>query len=243
MQFRRNSCLEEPANGRLSSFYRALSACLSLLLASTLAWSATTTLSYDAFLNGVPVGSASVLIEQADHGYRIAGTASTNGAARLLSDWRSDFIASGQLHNGQPQLSAYAYHEYERRKQHVLQIADNRVAQVKNGKVRPSRKVHPGTDILTAFFIDPGCWQEKVLHTGRSAYRVTGTPHASGACLLTIIDDDGDRDRVLVEFGTYKGRRVPVRAWTRGFIRGSIRLRVDDEALLLAERDETREDG
>lgn len=110
-------------------------------------------LHYDAFLSGLPIGSAVVVIDltTAD-AYRISGSATSQGIAHLFSDWRADFLAAGRLRAGTPMLTTYAYDERERKKQKVLRLSGGTVIEVKDNQVRRSHPAHTGTDILTAFF-------------------------------------------------------------------------------------------
>jgi len=243
MQFRRN----------LTAFFRACSgkrrlndaasraifiALLALLLSASPTRAAT--LHYDAYLSGLPIGSAIVEIERTEHAYRVSGTASSQGVAHLFSDWHSDFLAAGRLHNGDPILTDYAYDEREKAKHRVLWLSEGTVRHVKNDQVRPSHPVRTGTDILTAFFIQPDCWADRQLHTGRYSYRVTGRPSRQAAgCHFEVTDSDGDRTRIHVLFGQHEGRRIPIEVRSKGLIRGRITLRpVSEQAagMLLAER-------
>jgi hypothetical protein len=195
-----------------------------MLLAGLPAHSAT--LIYEAFLSGAPVGTAHLRITRTESSYRIAGTAAADGMAHLFSDWQSDFHAVGRFAGGLPVLLSYAYDERERRKRRVLELHDGVVRQVKNGQVRAAFPVLGGTDVLTAFFVDPGCWHERLVHTGRYSYRIHGRPSKTpGGCEFEVSDEDGGRTRVHVRFGTHADLRVPVLVSTRGLLRGSIRLR------------------
>ncbi len=241
MQFRRNPNASHASNGRkplAGASCRFLTALLILSL-SAHARSATT-LHYDAYLSGVPIGSAIVEIELDAHTYRISGVAYSEGVAHLFSDWRSDFLAAGKLQNEAPLLTAYAYDERERKKHRVLWLSNGSVRHVKNDQVRPAHPVRPGTDILTAFFLQADCWPEKVLHTGRFSYRMKGRPSGKAdGCHFEVLDADGDRDRFYARFGLHQGLRVPIEASTRGMLRGRIKLRTtpaDQSALLAANR-------
>ena len=251
MQFRRNPVLFSavptalPAStGRRNGapLYRLLyPLCLILLaLILTPGFSRAASFHYDAYLSGVPIGSAVVLIELDAQDYRISGTASSQGVAHLFSDWRSDFLAAGTVSAGHPMLSAYAYDEREKKKHRVLWLSEGTVRQVKNGRVRPAHPKHAGMDVLTAFFLQADCWKERQLHTGRYSYRVTGRQSAKqDGCHFEITDSDGDRNRVHVRFGEHNGWRVPIEATTRGLLRGRILLRDQPAAmadLTLAER-------
>jgi hypothetical protein len=181
-----------------------------------------------------------VTIDQTANTYRITGTASSQGVAHVFSDWRTDFLAAGEILGGTPLLTMYAYDERERAKHRVLWLSAGRVSHVKNGQVRPSHAVSTGTDILTAFFVQPDCWTDRQLHTGRFSYRITGRPsRQDGGCHFEVTDSDGDRSRFHVRFGMREGRRVPVEAITKGLVRGRIKLRraVEPSAeVLMAER-------
>ncbi len=184
------------------------------------------TLHYDAFLSGLPIGSAVVDISVSKDAYRIAGTAASQGVAHLFSDWRSDFLAAGQLQNGTPALASYAYDEREKKKHRVLWLSAGTVRHVKNGQVRPSHPVRTGTDILTAFFLQGDCWRDRQLHTGRYSYRVTGRSSSEGdGCHFEVSDSDGDRSRFHVRFGEHDGIRVPIEARSKGLLRARIKLR------------------
>ncbi len=202
---------------------------LTAVLLLAMPWSAmanATTLHYDAFLAGVKIGTATVTVERTQNTYRINGEAAANGVAYLFSDWRSEFYAGGSFVSGAPQLESYGYDERERRKHRILEISNGEVRQRKNGKPRPVRPLLGGLDVLTAFFIAPDCWQEQLLHTGRYNYWIRGRPSSrAGWCRFEVTDDDGDRDRVQVEFEDYQGVRLPVRMTTEGLLRGSVRLR------------------
>ena len=246
MQFRRNPANSQPENtGRPDGapVHRSLIQSIGLLgvfffVGATSAVAITTAgasarathLHYDAFLSGVPIGTAIVTVDVDSGRYRISGTARSQGVAHLFSGWRSDFLAVGMIEAGQPVLGAYAYDEREKKKHRVLWLTDGTVRQVKNNEVRPSRPTQTGTDILTAFFLAPDCWSDRQLHTGRYSYRITGKPskHPDG-CHFVVTDDDGDRSRFHVRFGEFNGLRVPVEATTRGFLRGSVRLRTGQE--------------
>ncbi len=241
MQFRRNRTLSQPATRgkRQSATSRgvswpafpalfALSVFLPALLTDTPARAAS--LHYDAFLSGLPIGSAVVELVLEDRAYRISGTASSQGVAHMFSDWRSDFLAEGHLREGAPVLRVYAYDERERKKQRVLWLSEGMVRHVKNDQVRPSHPVLTGTDVLTAFFLQPDCWSERQLHTGRYSYQLTGRPTSDSVgdtveCLFSATDKDGERTRFYVRFGTHKGLRIPIEARTTGLLRGRIRLR------------------
>lgn len=204
------------------------------------------TLHYDAYLSGIPVGTAIVEITVSADSYRISGTAFSHGVAHLFSDWRSDFVAAGYLQHGAPTLTAYAYDERDKQKQRVLWLSDGTVRQVKNGQVRRSHPARAGTDIVTAFLLQGGCWKDRRLHTGRHSYRLSGRPASdAGGCHFEVTDDDGERSRFHVRFGEHEGLRVPIEARTKGLLRGRIKLRTaprhdsdDGEAagVLLAER-------
>ena len=252
MQFRRNPDLSDspPGSGerRLGdvSSRAAFATVLTLLSRlSLLALPLTAgsvradTLHYDAFLSGLPIGSAVVEIEFSAHAYRISGTAASLGVAHLFSDWRSDFVAAGHFLDGTPVLTAYAYDEREKTRQKVLWLADGTVRQVRNNRVRPAHPVRTGTDVLTAFFMQAACWTDRQLHTGRYSYRISGRPSSEpGGCHFEVTDSDGDRNRFHVRFGEHRGRLIPIEVRTRGLLRGRIRLRPDSEVpadLLLAE--------
>ena len=194
------------------------------------------TLEYEAHLSGVPVGTATLIITTDDSAYRIAGNAVAGGVAHLFSNWRSDFTARGRLSAGKPLLLSYAYAEQEKKKHRALRVSDGRVDQVKDGQVRPSHEVPPGTDILTAFFLQGDCWRERRLHTGRFSYRISGRPTSEpDTCHFVISDDDGDRTRVRVRFGEHEGYRVPVRITARsGLLRGSVSLKRAHSSLVVA---------
>jgi len=239
MQFRRmHNTARRKAGGRQR--FRGVVFCCGLLAAMPGLLSAgTTTFLYDAFLSGVPVGTATLTIIRDERSYRIAGTASAGGVAHLVSNWRSDFHAFGRVEKGKPLLVSYAYDERERTKQRVLWLHDGLVRQVKNDQVRASFPALAGTDVLTAFFIDPGCWTDRLLHTGRFNYRIQGRPaKEADACRFEIIDDDGERLRVDILFDNHEGLRVPVRVSSRGLLRGSIRLRQASQPLLIARQPE-----
>jgi hypothetical protein len=214
----------------------SVAACLYILtlsLSSSPAISAT--LIYDAFLSGVPVGTAHIELTRTEHDYRIAGTAQAGGPAHLFSNWQSDFHAAGQINAGLPELRTYAYDERERKRQRVLWLQDGTVQQVKNDQVRATLPALSGTDVLTAFFMDPGCWPDRLLHTGRFNYQARGRPAKQpDSCLFRITDDDGDEVRVHVRFGTRHRLRIPITVSTRGPLRGSIRLRAEPAAGVLA---------
>jgi len=202
------------------------SSCLLALLILLSATGEAATLHYEAFLAGVRVGAATVTVDLNGQSYAIRGDASATGVAYLFSDWRSEFHAGGRIVNGHPQLLAYGYNEHERRKQRILVLEDGLIHMTKNGKPGAPVPVLDGLDVLTAFFIQPDCWESQLLHTGRSNYRVEGRPAGrAGGCLFEVADDDGDRQRMVVEFGHRSGLVVPVKMTTRGLLRGSIVLR------------------
>jgi hypothetical protein len=227
MRFRRNSTSSQPSIGREHHHgaSRPTSAALLILALVSLPTSAAT-LHYDAYLSGIPVGSAVVEIDLDVHAYRISGVAHSLGVAHLFSDWRSDFLAAGHLQDHIPMLTAYAYDERESTKRRVLWLTDGKVRHVKNDQVRPAHPVRSGADILTAFFLQADCWREKTLHTGRFDYRIRGRPSSrAGGCYFELQDSDGDRSRFHVRFGRHQGLRVPIEASTRGLLRGRIKLR------------------
>jgi hypothetical protein len=201
------------------------------MIACLLSWIApalhAATLHYEAFLGGLPVGDAIVVVQRADPVYRISGSASVTGVAHLLSDWRSRFYASGRLVDGAPYLEAYGYDERDGDKHRVLELRDGMVTTTKNGRPRARFPVLGGLDVLTAFFVTPGCWQEKLLHTGRFKYSVVGTPSSneSHRCRFLVRDDDGDENRVVVVFSRVQGMLLPEALYTFGVLRGRVVLR------------------
>ncbi len=194
--------------------------------------SAATTFDYDGLIAGVKVGSAHLSVERDASGYRITGQALTNGVARLLSDWRSEFYAQGLIEGGRARLLRYGYDEKQGRKHRILSLEDGQVRQISDGRTRPPRPALEGLDVLSAFFLEGGCWQRRSLHTGRRAYLIEGrSSPGGGACDFRILDEDGDRDRVRVVFEQRDGLRVPVRVTTRGWIRGVVLLREQHPAV------------
>jgi hypothetical protein len=201
-------------------------------------------LHYDAFLSGIPIGSAVVEISISDHAYRVSGTASSQGVAHLFSDWRSDFLAAGRFQHEKPVLTSFAYDEREKKKHRVLWLSADTVRHVKNGLVRASHPVQGGTDILTAFFLQADCWNERQLHTGRYDYRVTGRPSSeTDGCHFEVSDEEGDRSRFHVRFGEQDGLRVPIEARTKGLLRGRIKLRPADKSASIDRAPEDRDES
>ena len=227
MRFRRDSNASQPSIARKHQKGASWPTITALLILAQVSLpTSAATLHYDAYLSGIPVGSAVVEIDLGVNAYRISGVAHSQGVAHLLSDWRSDFLATGHLRDQAPILTAYAYDERERKKHRVLWLADGQVRHVKNDQVRPAHPVRPGTDILTAFFLQADCWREKALHTGRFDYRIRGRPSSkAGGCHFELQDSDGERSRFHVRFGRHQGLRVPIDASTSGLLRGRIKLR------------------
>lgn len=181
---------------------------------------------YDAQVAGIPVGSAAVSIEQDEDGYRISGTAFVRGAAYLVSDWHSDFHASGRMTDGIPDLETYGYEEQDDGKHRELTLSDGIVHITKNGRPRARFPAHGGLDVLTAFFIAPQCWSAQRLHTGRFDYVVRGAPtDPPGSCRFEIEDSDGDKGTVVVTFERHAGRLVPAALHLLGPFPGRIMLR------------------
>ena len=245
MQFRRNksAVLRSSTCGRRlpnGSYSRAIFNFLAALMLSAGSVSAAT-LHYDAFLSGIPIGSAVVKIDLDNTGYRIAGTAASSGVAHLFSDWRSDFVAAGIVQGNAHILTTYAYDEREKEKHRVLWLSDGLVRTVKNEQVRPSHPVRNGTDILTAFFLQGDCWSDRQLHTGRYSYRIIGRRSGQrNLCFFEVREADGDRQRFQVRFGEHEGRLIPIDVRTKGLIRGRVTLRSppagEEDSMLLAER-------
>ncbi len=226
------------APGRRRSTHVAVFALLMALSPPALTASGTA-LIYDAFLSGAPVGTARLTFNRSESGYRIEGTASADGVAHLFSSWQTHFQAVGGFREGRPQLQRYAYDERERRKRRVLSLAEGMVHQVKDGQVRSSFPVLSGTDVLTAFFVEPGCWPDRLLHTGRYNYRIQGRPAKQpDSCDFVISDDEGSQTRIHVRFGMHERFRVPVLVRTRGLLRASVRLRESPSAIQLARKRE-----
>ena len=205
------------------NFERA-SLCFGLIVTANVAFA--TTLYYEAFLSGIKVGAATVTVERDGTTYSIRGSAAVQGAAHLFSDWRSVFSVDGIFASGAPELVEYSYLENERKKQRALTLRDGVVEIVRNQKQRPPRPALEGMDVLTAFFIEPDCWAERLLQTGRHSYSLSGKPSTSaGGCRFLVVDDDGDRDRVHIVFEVHQGRRFPASLTTGGLLRGSVILK------------------
>jgi hypothetical protein len=184
------------------------------------------TFHYDAQVAGIPVGSAAVSIDQDEDGYRIRGTASVRGAAYFVSDWHSDFHASGRMTDGFPHLETYGYEEQDDGKHRELTLTGGIVHITKNGRPRARFPAHGGLDVLTAFFIAPQCWPAQRLHTGRFDYVVRGMPaDQPGSCRFEIEDNDGDTGAVVVTFERHAGRLVPAALHLLGPLPGRIMLR------------------
>ena len=186
-------------------------------------------LQYQAYFAGLKVGSATVQVERGVNHYRISGAAAARGVAHVFSDWASEFYAEGHIDSGAPALLSYGYEERERNKHSILRIQHGQVNQTRNGKIRPARPIPAGLDVLSAFFVDPGCWPSRQLHTGRHSYRLKGRPSTvEGGCLFQVEDDDGDIEKLHIIFAERDGIQVPIRLSTRGLLRGSILLQGDE---------------
>jgi len=190
------------------------------------------TFHYDGMIAGVIVATARVQVDRDVSAYRISGTAATNGVARLLSDWTSEFYAEGGIEQERARLRRYGYDEREGKRLHSLSLDNGRVTQTRNGRARPPRPAIDGLDVLSAFFVEGGCWARRVLHTGRHAYLLEGRPSPHGeSCDFRITDDDGERNRVRVTFGVHEGLTIPVRVVLQGWPGGRVVLRESNGAV------------
>ncbi len=196
------------------------------------------TLHFDAYFAGLKVGAAFVNVERSADDYRIRGNAAARGVAYVFSDWQSEFYAEGRFDAGKPELVRFGYEEQERNKHRILRIENGSMRQIRNGKVRPPRSVLDGLDVLSAFFLEPDCWESRLLHTGRHNYWITGRPSKiEGGCLFQVEDDDGDRQKIHIVFEDREGLRVPVKLTTLGVLRGTILLRGRSEILTPTQAD------
>lgn len=205
------------------------------LLASAASVAFADTLHYDAFLAGIRIGTATVTIHRDARRYGIEGEAAVRGVASLFSDWQSRFYAHGQIQDHRPKMTSYGYDEREGKRHRVLRLSNGKTRQTRNGRLGPARPAPDGLDVLTAFFIEPACWDTQLVHTGRSSYRIEGTRNPSAPtandpsprirCEFLVRDEDGDQRRVHVIFDTRDGLLVPARLRIGGLLRGTIRLR------------------
>lgn len=247
MKFRRNQTTGSPrlpvvclSNGthkaaRLTIYSAFPIFLLLLTLPVAVASASVHILQYEAFIAGVRVGGATVEVQRDSNTYRISGSAAVVGTAHLFSAWHSDFRAKGRFRNGKPTLLRYSYVEQDRKKVRALTLGDGEVHQVKNEKVRPVGQILDGVDVLTAFFIDPSCQSDQLVHTGRYNYRINGHPSSvEGGCDVEVRDTDGWQRRVHVVFGDHAGIRVPLRMTTRRFPGGTIILKDQDTSVALA---------
>jgi len=208
---------------------------LIIICLSGAAPAAAATFHYDGMIAGVKVATASVQVDRDVSTYRISGNAATNGVARLLSDWTSEFYAEGGIEHERAKLRRYGYDEHEGKRHHILSLDNGQVTQTRNGRARPPRPALDGLDVLSAFFVEGGCWARRVLHTGRHAYLLEGRPSTHReSCDFRITDDDGDRNRVQVTFGVREGLTIPVRVVLQGWPGGRVVLREIDGGVEVA---------
>ncbi len=183
-----------------------------------------TTLRYQGFVAGVPVGEATVSVSVGGGRYRVEGSARSNGWLRGFTDWRNRFRAHGRLAGPVPAPTEFTYTEQDRDKRRTVMVRDGMLQVTKNGKRRPKRPSALAPDVVTALFVQPRCQGDQTLHTGRHVYRLSQLNGGAGTCRYAVVDDDGDRFEVEVTLAERGELVVPERITVSGWLTGRIEL-------------------
>lgn len=187
------------------------------------------TLRYEGFIAGVRAGEATVELEISADSYVISGVAATNGLLDIFGNWRASFDAHGQIVDARPQITEFHYVEQDDEKQREVTVRDGVLLVFKNGKPRSRRSALPGVDLLTTLFVLPQCEEEKLLHTGRQNYRLRriespAEAFLAGLCRYDVVDDEGIRFQVSIEFARVADLTIPVKMTFEGLLTGWLEL-------------------
>ena len=199
---------------------------LALCLVPALAMGQSVALKYDAFIGVAHAGEIRVQVARDAQSYQVRGQARARGLVELLKDTRGWFSAAGRLESGQPLPETYEYYQKDKSKERFISVAGGQLTYVKDGASRPPVAALPGTDLVTALWVEPRCEDLTEVHTGRSAYAFTLLEQAEGVCRFRVKEDDEDEPpfSLDVEYGERGGVRVPVSIRSTGGWAGRIVL-------------------
>ena len=99
------------------------------------------TLSYAGYVAGVRAGAATVELNITDATYRVSGSATADGVAQWFSDWRSDFIATGNFRQGVAQPLRYYYQQLEGGTWREVNVRDGVISYRKNQRPLRQRRI------------------------------------------------------------------------------------------------------
>lgn len=182
-----------------------------------------TTLEYQAYAAGAPVGAATVQVSLVDDAYHVTGFAQASSWLRGFSEWRNRFSARGRVRDDAPEPQEFSYREHDRRKSRQVVVRDGTLQVTKNDRRRPRRQAPGGADVISALFVRPHCSPGRTVHTGRHVYRLERLQQAEG-CRYRVVDDDGDTFELELEFTRRAGLVVPSRMTVHGWLTGWIEL-------------------
>lgn len=208
----------------MPALLRTIALLTALLLPAVAAASAPaeTLLRYRAFVAGAPVGEAEVTVRVADGEYQVRGQASSNSFLSAFSPWRNAFAATGRIDADGHAPAEFGYQERSGRDSRDVSARDGEVLVIKNGRPRSQHPIPEGLDVVSALFVAPGCDGDRVLHTGRHAYRLLHLAETDRGCRYRVSDEDDSTFDVELSFGHRDGLRVPERitvyAWVTGWV-------------------------
>jgi hypothetical protein len=180
-----------------------------------------TTLKYQAYAAGAPVGTATIEVSVVDDAYQVTGAARASHWLKAFSDWHNRFSARGKVRGTALEPQEFRYQEHDRRKARQVVVRDGMLQVVKNDRRRPRRQAPGGADVVSALFVRPHCGPGRTVHTGRHVYRLERLQQGE-VCRYRVVDDDGESFELELEFTRRDGLAVPGRitfhAWLTGWI-------------------------
>jgi hypothetical protein len=195
--------------------------------------STATTLKYDTYKGKSRVGGARVVIQRDEQSYEIHGQAWSEGFAKLLSNWESDFAASGTFDAGKPVLERYSLVQRMRNKIRKIFFRDGRTEFIKEDDARVIENPPTSADFISALFMTQDCHQHAEVHNGKDAFRIAlrdvrsveiGGGEAT-QCTFDVTDEDDEQITAILRLSERDGLMVPVRLDFSGALQASFQLR------------------